>query len=99
MDVVDQVISEQFTQLTTRQQDEFWTEIHGYALAQTREKGRASLIAAPQLGESVRRALQVTDEHISTELEMLNAQDQHRFWEVLHESAQRALEESGMGAK
>jgi hypothetical protein len=99
LELVRRVILEQLTLLSTKEQDEFWAEIHGYALAQTREKERPSLIAAPHLEESVRRALQLTDEQIRTQAERLVAEDQHRFWEALHDRAERAVEETRIGAR
>jgi hypothetical protein len=39
---VRQVILDELALLSTKEQDEFWTEIHEYALAQTREKERPS---------------------------------------------------------
>lgn len=95
-EVVAQVVTEQLSVLTTKEQNEFWTELHGYALASMRHKARPALIAAPQVEESVRRALQLTDEQIRTQLERLNADDQERFWELLHESAAHAMEETGI---
>jgi hypothetical protein len=97
LEVVAQGISEQLAHLSTKEQSEFWTEIHGYALLQTREAARSPLIASPHLEESVRRALQLTDEQIRTQIEKLTAADQQRFWEVLHERAQQAAEESTKG--
>jgi hypothetical protein len=99
LELVGQVILEQLALLSTKEQDEFWTELHGYALAQTKEKERPSLIASPHLEESVRRALQLTDEQIRTQVERLTIEDQHRFWEILHESAERAAEEGRISAR
>ena len=99
LELVQQVILEQLALLSTKEQDEFWAELHGYALAQTKEKERPSLIASPHLEESVRRALQLTDEQIRTQVERLTIDDQHRRWEILHESAERAAEEGRVGAR
>jgi ABC-type cobalamin transport system ATPase subunit len=97
LEVVGQEISEQLAHLSTKEQNEFWAELYGYALVQTRGKARPSLIASPHVKESVRRALQLTDDEIRTQIEKLSAGDHQRFWEVLHESAQRATEESTKG--
>ena len=92
--VIETEINRQLAELNTKEQSEFWTELHGYALARTREKARAPLIAADHLEESVRRALELVDEHIRTQTQALSVGDQHRFWEILHDQAQRMIEET-----
>ena len=92
--VIETEINQQLAELNTKEQSEFWTELHGYALARTNEKARPPLIAVDHLEESVRRSLELVDEHIRTHTETLSTGDQHRFWEILHDQAQRMIEET-----
>ena len=95
LEVPKQEINGRLAELSTKEQAEFWTELHAHALVRTRDNGlRQPLIAAPQIDGAVRRALELIDEHIHAHTAELSAADEQRFWEVLHEQAQRIAEES-----
>lgn len=91
LDVIGSEIGKQLAGLSSKEQIEFWTEIHGYALARTREKSRPPLVTAGHLEESVRRALQLIDGQIRTHTAALGARDQERFWEALKQQSERNL--------
>ena len=82
LDVIGREIDRQLAGLNTKEQNEFWTQIHGYALVRTREKARPPLIASAHVEESVRRALQLIDGHIRTHTAQLDAARRVEYWRL-----------------
>lgn len=88
LDLLDRDIEESFADLGTKQQNEFWTELHGYSLA--RKEGdarRAPLVASNRLDAAVRRMLEEMDLRLAKQLPELNEGGRRRFWSVLEEFA------------
>jgi hypothetical protein len=82
--------------LDTKQQNEFWTNLHGFALAQTRGAGPdARLIADDRLNTAVREGLQMADEKIAAHLAGASKPDRAHFWQMLHEAAEREAQATG----
>jgi hypothetical protein len=82
-------------QLDTKQHNEFWTDLHGFALAETRgEGGGATLISSDRVNAAVREALEIVDEKIETHLAHAGKQDRAEFWQMLHAAAEREAESS-----
>jgi hypothetical protein len=89
IELVNRDLDEFLDDLDRNQQNQFWSNLHQYALAQTQHKGRdAHLIAAPEVDEGVREALEMADERITDHLESLARADAERFWQVLHEASE-----------
>jgi hypothetical protein len=79
--------------LETKQQNEFWRILRGFALAETRGEGRdAGLIAAERVNASVREALQMADEKIAAHLEGARLEERAQFWQMLHDAAEQEAE-------
>jgi hypothetical protein len=77
----------------TKQQNEFWTNLHGFALSETRGESRnAALIADDRVNTAVREALQLADEKIAGRLHNAGKQDRAEFWQMLHDAAEREVE-------
>lgn len=100
LDVLETEIERQFAELSTKEQNEFWAQLHGYALAQedAREPRRAPLIASEGVTVAVRRALELLDASIARHLKELEPADRARFWAVLHEFAARQIEATRQSA-
>ncbi len=95
LDVLGREVADAFTELSTAQQNEFWTALHGYSLAEVRGEGRrASLVAAPDIDYATRRALQVLDGQMQSRLEDLNAGEREEFWRAMHEFSERQEEQT-----
>ena len=95
LDVLSSEIAGAFTELSTTQQHQFWSALHGYSLAQVRGEGRrASLVAAPDIDYAARRALEVLDGQMQLRLEDLNAGEREEFWRAMHEFAERQEEQT-----
>jgi hypothetical protein len=75
--------------LDTRQQGQFWDNLHGYALMHAEHKKRsAHLIAsAAKVDHGAREALELADEKIAKHLEGLSGIERDGFWRMLHEFA------------
>jgi hypothetical protein len=95
LDVIRQEIERQLASLNTKEQNEFWTELHGYALARSRGEQRPPLVASTGVERPVRQALEIIDAHIRKHTAELGDSDRQRFWEVLHEQAQRMADQAG----
>ena len=81
--------------LNTRQQNEFWTNLHQYALAEMRGEGRnAGLIADEQVNTAVRDALQMLDEKVALHLANAGKDDRDHFWRMLHEAAEQQIRDT-----
>jgi hypothetical protein len=81
--------------LDTRQQNEFWTNLHQFALAETRGEGRdAHLIAAEHVNTAVREELQLLDEKIAVHLADASKNDRDQFWRMLHEAAEQQVRDT-----
>lgn len=93
--MLDGEIAGAFTQLSTTQQSQFWTALHGYSLAEVRGEGRrAALVAAPDIDDATRRALQVLDGQVQLRLEELNAGEREEFWRAMHAFSERQEEQT-----
>ena len=78
--------------LDTEQQNEFWTNLHQFALAETRGEGRnAHLIAAERVNSAVREALEMADEKIALHLAKMGKEDREQFWRMLHDAAEQQV--------
>src|SRR6476660_1699147 len=63
IELVNRDLDGSLDHLDTEQQNEFWMNLHQFALAETRGEGRnARLIAAERVNTAVREALEMTDE-------------------------------------
>jgi hypothetical protein len=81
--------------LDTEQQIEFWTNLHQFALAETRGEGRtAHLIAAERVNTAVREALAMADEKFALHLVTTSKEDRDRFWRMLHEAAEQQIRDT-----
>jgi hypothetical protein len=79
--------------LDTKQQNEFWMNLHGFALAETRGAERnAQLIADDRVNASVREALEMVDEKIAKHVAKLGNRDRERFWQMLHDASEQEQE-------
>ncbi len=95
LDVFDSEIAAAFTQLSTSQQGQFWTALHGYSVAEVRGEGRrAPLVAAPDIDDATRRALQVFDGQVQLRLEDLNAAEREEFWRAMRAFSARQEEQT-----
>jgi len=77
-------------------QHEFWSNLHQFALAETKNAGpKAKLVAADHVNAAVRKALEMADEKISSHLrEVDSASDRSRLWQMLHEAAEEQMRET-----
>lgn len=84
------------TDLDTHRQNEFWTELHQFALAETKNQGpKAKLIVADHVNQAVRDALEMADEKLSTHLRQVgSAEDRARIWQMLHEAAEQQIRDT-----
>jgi hypothetical protein len=81
--------------LDTRQQNEFWENLHQFALAETRGEGRnAGLIADDRVNKAVREALQMADEKFAVHLAGVGKQDREQFWRMVHEAAEQQIRDT-----
>jgi len=79
--------------LDTKQQNEFWMNLHGYALAEmSGSVQNAQLIADDRVNQEVRVSLQMADEKIAKHAAHLGRRDRERFWEMLRAAGERELE-------
>lgn len=95
LDLLNRDIERQFVQLSTAEQNEFWTNLQGYALAQTENKGRrASLLAPGRVRDSVRRVLELIDAATTEYTAGLTAAERGEFWKVLHRECEQQAEQT-----
>ncbi len=95
LDVLGTEIAGAFTGLSTAQQSEFWTALHGYSVAEVRGEGRrAALVSAPDIDDATRRALQVLDGQAQLRLEGLNDAEREEFWRAMREFSARQEEQT-----
>jgi hypothetical protein len=95
IELVNRDLDALLSHLDTRQQNEFWTDLHQFALAETRGEGRnAELISADHVNTSVREALQMTDEKIAAHLANASKDDRARFWQMLHDAAEQQVNDT-----
>ena len=81
--------------LDLKRQNEFWTELHQFALAETQGKGRnAHLIVAEHINPKVREALELFDEKVATHLAGASRADREQFWRMLHDVSEEQARES-----
>lgn len=82
--------------LDTHRQNEFWTDLRGYALKQSEDPAsNTRLIASDHVNTAVREALEMADEKISTHLRALpNHEDRARIWQMLHQAAEQQIEDT-----
>ena len=81
--------------LDTKQQNEFWTNLHQFSLKETEGAGRdAHLIAADRVNTSVREALEMADEKFATHLRNVSKEDRDQFWRMLHEVAEQQIRDT-----
>jgi hypothetical protein len=81
--------------LDLKRQNEFWTDLHQFALAETQGKGRnAHLIAAEHINPKVREALELFDEKVETHLASATPADREQFWQMLHDVSEEQARES-----
>lgn len=79
--------------LDTKQQNEFWMNLHGFALAQLRgAEQSAQLIADDRVNATVRDTLQMVDEKIANHTGRLGKRDGERFCQMLRDAGERELE-------
>jgi hypothetical protein len=82
--------------LDTHRQNEFWTDLHQYAL--TKIRGRqgndARLIVSDHVNTAVREALEMADEKIVTHLRELDADSRAGFWQMLHDAAEQQIRDT-----
>ena len=95
IELVNRDLDGSLDHLDTKQQNEFWTNLHQFALAETRGEGRnARLIAAEHVNTSVREALQMTDEKLALHLAKVNQNDRDQFWRMLHQAAEQQIRDT-----
>ena len=95
IELVNRDLDGSLDHLDTEQQNEFWTNLHQFALAETRGEGRnARLIAAERVNTAVREALEMTDEKIALHLAKVGKDDRERFWRMLHEAAEQQIRDT-----
>ena len=76
IELVNRDLDGSLDHLDTEQQNEFWTNLHQFALGETRGDGRnARLIAAERVNTAVREALEMTDEKIALHLANVGTDD------------------------
>lgn len=95
LDVLGREIENEFTELSTSQQNQYWTALRVFSVAQLRGEGRgASLVAAPDIDAATRRALEVLDGQIHLRLEGLEAGERDEFWRAMRQVAEREEEQT-----
>ncbi len=95
LDVLDGEIADAFTELSTGHQGQYWTALQGYARAQARGAGRtAPLVAAPEIDDATRRALEVLDGQIQPRVEQLQPGERVEFWRTMGEFAARQADQT-----
>jgi len=95
IELVNRDLDGSLDHLDTKQQNEFWTNLHGFALAETRGEGlNAGLIAAEHVNADVREALQLADEKIALHLAHVGKDDSNRFWRMIHEAAEQEIRDT-----
>jgi hypothetical protein len=82
--------------LDKHQQDEFWTGLHQYSLAQTQNPAQnAKLITSERVNRAVREALEIADEKLTTHLrDVRNEADRTRLWQMLHEACEEQIRQT-----
>ena len=81
--------------LDTHRQNEFWTELHQYALAQTQNPGaNTHLVTGEHVNHAVREALEITDEKLTTHLRQAGNEDRARVWRMLHDAAEHQIRDT-----
>ena len=82
--------------LDTAQQNEFWTELHQYALKQCQNPGgNARLVSSDRVNTAVREALEMTDEKLSTHLrDVADEDDRLRAWQMLHDASETQIRQT-----
>ena len=95
IELVNRDLDGSLDHLDTEQQNEFWTNLHQFALAETRGDGRnARLIAAERVNTAVREALEMADEKIALHLANVGKKDRDQFWRMLHEAAEQQIRDT-----
>ncbi len=91
VDLANHDLQEFLNGLDTRQQGQFWENLHGYALALAEHRTRVPhLIASVEkVDDAVREALELADEKFAAHLEALSEFDRDRFWRLLHEHSEQ----------
>jgi hypothetical protein len=95
IELVNRDLDGSLDHLDTEQQNEFWTNLHQFALGETRGEGRtAHLIAAERVNSAVRVALEMVDEKIALHLAKTGKEDREQFWRMLHEAAEQQIRDT-----
>jgi hypothetical protein len=95
IELVNRDLDGSLDHLDTEQQYEFWTNLHQFALGETRGEGRnARLIAAERVNAAVREALEMADEKIALHLANVGKDDGEQFWRMLHEAAELQIRDT-----
>jgi hypothetical protein len=95
IELVNRDLDGSLDHLDTEQQNEFWTNLHQFALAETRGEGRnARLIAAERVNSAVREALEMTDEKIALHLANVGKDDHDQFWRMLHDASEQQIRDT-----
>jgi hypothetical protein len=95
IELVNRDLDGSLDHLDTKQQHEFWTNLHQFALGETRGEGRnARLIAAERMNTSVREALEMFDEKVALHLAGASGDDRAQFWRMLHDVAEQQIRDT-----
>jgi hypothetical protein len=90
IELVNRDIEELLDHLSTKQQNQFWENLHQFALAETKnERRNPGLLATEHVDITVREALQMADEKLETHLKDLSKDHRDRFWRMLHDAAEQ----------
>lgn len=90
IELVNRDLGDLLAELDTEQQNEFWSNLHQFALAETHKGGRkARLIAAGRVNTEVREALQLLDDKIASHLAGAGTSDRQAFWRMVHDVSEQ----------
>lgn len=96
IELIDRDLEGLLEGLDTHRQNEFWTDLHRYALTQIQgQQGNdARLIVSDHVNRAVRQALETADENIVTHLRDTDAGSRARFWQMLHDVAEQQIQDT-----
>jgi hypothetical protein len=95
IELVNRDLDGSLDHLDTKQQNEFWRNLHQFALGETRGEGpNARLISAEHVNASVRKALEMFDEKVALHMAGAGKEDRAQFWRMLHDAAEQQIQDT-----
>lgn len=99
LDLLEREIAGWFENLNTREQNQFWEELRGYAQGRREHPdSRVPLIGAGPVEESVRRDLELLDASVARHLRNLDDLEQVRLWKLIEDLSRAQAEQTRQAA-